>query len=169
MAVKITTTPEHPINRHLKNKKTYDQYGLRPSPTTSFFVRAKETCSMLEVDLKEFDQMVQPEYTPWITHMEVNFDTKILALGWFSAIYWVVSQPWMGHTGIQKADQHAKAALRGEINKNYKTGAEDWKNWIREKQEGIRQAEWTSSENPMVTVKPRIMKNNGAQALTRRD
>jgi hypothetical protein len=75
-----------------------------------------------------------------------------------------------GHAGIQgneKADQHA--ALQGEINKKYKTVSEDWKNWIREKQEGIRQAEWKSSENPMVTVKPRIKKNNGAQALTRRD
>jgi hypothetical protein len=30
----------------------------------------------------------------------------------------------------------------------------------REEQEGIRQAEWTSSNNPMVTVKPRIKKNN---------
>jgi hypothetical protein len=70
-----------------------------------------------------------------------------------------------GHAGIQgneKADQHAKAALQGETNKNYKTVAEDWKNWIREEQEGIRQAEWTSSDNPMVTVKPRIKKNNRA-------
>jgi hypothetical protein len=77
-----------------------------------------------------------------------------------------------GHAGIQgneKADQHAQAALQGETNKNYKTVAEDWKNWIREKQEGIRQTEWTSSNNPMVTVKPRIKKNNGAQTLTRRD
>jgi hypothetical protein len=72
MAVKITTKPEHPINRHLKNKKAYDQYGLRPNPTTPFFVRAKETCFMLEVKLKDVDQMVQPEYTPWITNMEVN-------------------------------------------------------------------------------------------------
>jgi hypothetical protein len=31
MAVKIITKPEHPINRHQQNKKTYDQYGLRPS------------------------------------------------------------------------------------------------------------------------------------------
>jgi hypothetical protein len=77
-----------------------------------------------------------------------------------------------GHAGIQgneKAKQHAKATLQGETNKNYKTVAEDWKNWIRKKQEGIRQAEWTSSDNPMVTVKPRIKKNNGAQALTRKD
>jgi hypothetical protein len=76
----------------------------------------------------------------------------------------------LGHARIQgneNADLHAKAALQGETNKNYKTVAEYWKNWIREKQEGIRQAEWTLSENPMVTVKPRIKKNNGA--LTRRD
>jgi ribonuclease HI len=36
-----------------------------------------------------------------------------------------------GHGRIQgneKADQHAKAALHGETNKNYKTVAEDWKN-----------------------------------------
>jgi hypothetical protein len=58
MAVKITTKPEHPINGHLKNKKAYDQYGLRPSLTTSLFVKVKETCSMLEVDLKDVDQMV---------------------------------------------------------------------------------------------------------------
>jgi hypothetical protein len=80
MAVKITTKPEHSINQHLKNKKAYDQYGLRPSLTTLFFVRAKETCSMLEVDFKYVDQMVQPEYTPWITNMEVNIDTTMLAL-----------------------------------------------------------------------------------------
>jgi hypothetical protein len=64
MAVKITTKPEHPINRHLKNKKAYDPHELRSSLTGPFFVRAKETCSMLEVDLKDVDQMVQPEYTP---------------------------------------------------------------------------------------------------------
>jgi hypothetical protein len=52
-----------------------------------------------------------------------------------------------GHAGIQrneKADQHAKTALQGETSKNYKTVAEDWKNWIREKQEGIGQAELTT-------------------------
>jgi ribonuclease HI len=35
------------------------------------------------------------------------------------------------HAGIQgneKTDQHVKAALQGETNKNYKTVAEDWKN-----------------------------------------
>jgi hypothetical protein len=77
-----------------------------------------------------------------------------------------------GHAGIQgneKADQHAKAALWGETNKNYKTVAEDWENWIRKKQEVIKEAGWTSSDNPMVTVKPRIKKNNSAQALSRRD
>jgi hypothetical protein len=79
MSVKITTKPEHPINRHLKNKKTYDQYVLRPSLTTSFFVRAKNTCSMLEDDLKDVDQMLQPEYTPWITKMEGNIETIMLA------------------------------------------------------------------------------------------
>jgi hypothetical protein len=63
----------------MKNKKAYD-HGLRPSVTTPFFVRAKETCSMLEVDLKDVDQMVQPEYTPWITNMEVNIATTMLAL-----------------------------------------------------------------------------------------
>jgi hypothetical protein len=35
---------------------------------------------MLEVDLKDVDQMVQPEYTPWITNMEVNIDTTMLTL-----------------------------------------------------------------------------------------
>jgi ribonuclease HI len=36
----------------------------------------------------------------------------------------------LGHAGIQgneKSDQHAKAALQGETNKNYKTVAEDRK------------------------------------------
>jgi hypothetical protein len=55
--------------------------------------------------------------------------------------------------------------MQGETNKNFKTVAEDWKNSIREKQEGIRQAEWTSSDNPMVTVKPRIKKNNGGDQV----
>jgi hypothetical protein len=35
---------------------------------------------MLEVDFKDVDQMVQPEYTPWITNTEINSDTKMLAL-----------------------------------------------------------------------------------------
>jgi hypothetical protein len=70
---------------------------------------------------------------------------------------------------IRKIDRHAKATLQGETNKNHKTVAEDWKNWKREKQERIRQAEWTSSDNSMVTVKQRIKKNNGTQALMRRD
>jgi hypothetical protein len=76
------------------------------------------------------------------------------------------------HAGIQgneKADQHAKVALYGETNKNYKTVAEDWKNWIRKKQEGIRQAEWTSSDNPMVTVKPRIKKKITAHRHSRKE
>jgi hypothetical protein len=80
MAVKDTTKPEHQINRHLNNKKAYDQYGLGPSLTTLFFVRAKETCSMLEINLKDVGQMVQPEYTTLITNMEVNIDTTMLAL-----------------------------------------------------------------------------------------
>jgi hypothetical protein len=80
MAVKVTTNPEHQINRHLHNKKAFDQYGLGPSLTTPFFVRAKETCSMLEIDLKDVGQMVQPEYTPLVTNMEVNIDTTMLAL-----------------------------------------------------------------------------------------
>jgi hypothetical protein len=74
-----------------------------------------------------------------------------------------------GHTeirGNEKAGQHAKAPLQKETNKNYNTVAE---NWIKDKQEGIRQAEWTSSDNPMVIVKPRTKKNNGAQAFTRRE
>jgi hypothetical protein len=77
-----------------------------------------------------------------------------------------------GHASIQenkKTDQQAKTALQGESNKNYITVAQDWKNWIKQKQEEIRQAEWTAFDNPMVTVKPRIKKNNGEQAFTRRD
>jgi hypothetical protein len=35
---------------------------------------------MQEGDLKDGDQMVQPEYTPWITNMKVNIDTTMLAL-----------------------------------------------------------------------------------------
>jgi hypothetical protein len=34
---------------------------------------------MLEVDFKDVDQMVQPEYTPLITNMEVNIDKTMLA------------------------------------------------------------------------------------------
>jgi hypothetical protein len=35
---------------------------------------------MLKVDLKDVDQMAQPEYTPWSTITEVNIDTTMLAL-----------------------------------------------------------------------------------------
>jgi hypothetical protein len=278
MAVKIITKPEHTINQHLNNKKAYDQYGLRPSLTTPFFVRAKETCSMLEVDLKYVDQC--SNRNTCITNMEVSIDITMLALPRDRAhsnksrvgrnlkrklpglhpnihgriknggesrvvtsgenkgnrlprpfsIYNAEAEEintsisitrntiqlkkvilsdllsfltaldgmrkiynpkvgrlmnqihrekehlilmWVpGHAGIQgneKADQHVKMAQQGKTDKNYKTVPEDWKNWIREKQEGIRQAEWTSSDYPMATVKPRIKKNNGAPTLTRRD
>jgi hypothetical protein len=62
-----------------------------------------------------------------------------------------------------------KRALQGETNKNYIAIAEDWKNWIREKQEGIRQAEWTSSENLMITVKPRILRKITAHRHSREE
>jgi hypothetical protein len=62
-----------------------------------------------------------------------------------------------GHSGIQgneKADQYATPALKGEIAWTYKTVPDDWKNWIKKKQHERRQgqAEWASSENPMVTL-----------------
>jgi hypothetical protein len=57
----------------------HSQQGTTYCPWRLPFVRAKETCSMLEVDLKDVDQMVHPEYTPWITNMEVNIDTTMLA------------------------------------------------------------------------------------------
>jgi hypothetical protein len=53
----------------------------------------------------------------------------------------------LGHAGIQgneKTDRHAKAALQVETNKNFKIVAEDWKNWIRAKQERIRQPDLTT-------------------------
>jgi hypothetical protein len=65
MVVKKMANPEHPINRYLRNRKIY--YGQRLSLTCPFFVRAKEACFQLEVDV---DQMAQPEYTPWITNMK---------------------------------------------------------------------------------------------------
>jgi hypothetical protein len=43
MAVKITTKPGYPINRHLKTK-------TQTKPYYPVFVIAKETWSMLEVD-----------------------------------------------------------------------------------------------------------------------
>jgi ribonuclease HI len=54
--------------------------------------------------------------------------------------------------GNEKADHYVKAALQGRTN---------WKNMIRQKQERIRQPEWTSSDNPMVTIKPKIKKKTG--------
>jgi hypothetical protein len=75
MVVKKMANPEHPINRYLRNRKIY--YGQRLSLTCPFFVRAKEACFQLEVDV---DQMAQPEYTPWITNRDNNIDTTLLAL-----------------------------------------------------------------------------------------
>jgi hypothetical protein len=80
MAVKITTKPEHPMHRHLKNKKAYDQYRLAQTKPNYLFLRQSQRnlLHMLEVDLKDVDQMVQPEYTPFITNREVNIDTTML-------------------------------------------------------------------------------------------
>jgi hypothetical protein len=60
--------------------------------------------------------------------------------------------------GNEKTDQHAKAALKGVIDRAHKTVSYDWKNWINKKQHERRQAEWASSENSMVTLKPDIKK-----------
>jgi hypothetical protein len=62
MVVKIMAKTEHPINRYLRNRKIYDQYGQRLSLTCPFFFRAKEACFQLEVDLKDVDQTAKPEY-----------------------------------------------------------------------------------------------------------
>jgi hypothetical protein len=51
--------------------------------------------------------------------------------------------------GNEKADHYVKAHCKVKP-----TG----KNRIRQKQERIRQPEWTSSDNPMVKVKTRIKK-----------
>jgi ribonuclease HI len=283
MVVKIMAKPEHPINRYLRNKKIYDQYGQRSSLTCPFFIRAKEACFQLEVDLKDVDQTVQPEYTPWITNMDSNIDTTLLALPKGSSTLRIraelettlnanypnytqiytdgskmegnvgcavvtpteireirlqspfsifnaeaeaintainmtrtfeqskrvilsdslscltalngmkkIDNPkvmkmmnqihrenahlilmWVpGHAGIlgnEKADQHAKAALKGEIDRTHKTVPDDWKNWINKKQHERRQAEWATSENSMVTLKPEIKRNNNTQTLTRRE
>jgi ribonuclease HI len=61
-------------------------------------------------------------YNPKVVKMmnQIHREKELLILMWVS-----------GHAGIQgneKADQHAKAALEGETNKNYKTVADDWKN-----------------------------------------
>jgi hypothetical protein len=72
MVVKIMAKPEHPINRYLRSRKIYGLYGQRSSLTCPFFVRAKEACFQLEVGT--------PEYTPWITNMDSNTDTTLLAL-----------------------------------------------------------------------------------------
>jgi hypothetical protein len=71
------------------------------------------------------------------------------------------------HVGIQinkKAAQHGTA----------KGNQQELQNRCRrlqklDKGETGRNKTSISSDNPMVTVKPRIKKNNGAQALTRRD
>jgi hypothetical protein len=44
-----------------------------------FFVRAQEAYFQLEVDFKDVDQTAQPKYTPWITNMDNNIDTTLLA------------------------------------------------------------------------------------------
>jgi hypothetical protein len=80
MVVKIIAKPEHPINRCLRIRKIYDQYGQRSSFTCPLFVKAKEACCQMEVDLKDVDQAPQLEYTPWITNMDNNIDTTLLAL-----------------------------------------------------------------------------------------
>jgi hypothetical protein len=62
MVVEKMVKPEHPINRYLRNKKMYDQYGKRSSLTFPFLVRAKEACFQLKVDLRDVDQMAQLKY-----------------------------------------------------------------------------------------------------------
>jgi hypothetical protein len=46
---------------NLRKRKIYDQYGQKPILTCSFFIRAKEVCFQLEVDLEDVNQTVQPE------------------------------------------------------------------------------------------------------------
>jgi ribonuclease HI len=47
-----------------------------------------------------------------------------------------------GHAGIQgneKADQHAKSALKGEIDLTHKIVQDDWKNWDKKKKHEDKQ------------------------------
>jgi hypothetical protein len=47
----------------------------------------------------------------------------------------------MGSREIKKPTNTLKRHCKGKPKKNYKTVAEDWKNWIKAKHEGKRQAE----------------------------
>jgi hypothetical protein len=77
---------------------------------------------MLEVDLKDVDQMVQPEYTPWITNMEVNIDTTMIALPKGSSTLRIRAeleewdeenlQPQSGENGEQNLHQVIVSRLR---------------------------------------------------------
>jgi hypothetical protein len=75
-----------------------------------------------------------------------------------------------GHAGIhenEKADQHAKATLQMGNQQEVKNRCKRLEKLV--KGETGRNKAWTSSENPIETVNPRIKKNNGTQALTRKD
>jgi hypothetical protein len=76
MVVKIMTKPEHPINRYLRNRKIFDQYGQRSSLTCPFFVRVNGALFQLKVYLKDVDLTA----LTWITNMDNNIDTTLLAL-----------------------------------------------------------------------------------------
>jgi ribonuclease HI len=74
-------------------------------------------------------------YNPKVVIMmnQIHREKEHLILTWVPG--------YAGIQGIEKADQHAKAALQRKTKKNYKTVAKDEKNWIREKQKGMRQVE----------------------------
>jgi hypothetical protein len=51
MALHVAEEAEHPMNQHLENRRAYDQYAERPKLTKSFFVRALEAWSVMEIEL----------------------------------------------------------------------------------------------------------------------
>jgi hypothetical protein len=68
MVVKKMANPEHPMNRYLRNRKIY--YGQRLSLTCPFFVRAKEACFQLEVDV---DQIIRHGLLTGITILTQHY------------------------------------------------------------------------------------------------
>jgi hypothetical protein len=51
MALHVAEEAEHPMNQHLENRRTYDQYAGRPKLTNFFFLEPlkRAHCSAMKI------------------------------------------------------------------------------------------------------------------------
>jgi hypothetical protein len=72
-AIKIMAVPEHPIRKYFIDSDAYDQYAhINRKTTFPFYIRAQNSCSSLNIDLRNIQLTYWPLYAPWASKPLIN-------------------------------------------------------------------------------------------------